>query len=271
LANVSISPRSSVLGDPEFPKSAENLFRGGRIRLYEEVYQRYSRLAFTRETDRPVAINGLEKRLLRTFGTKGGFGIFEHPDYLLRCLLWQRAAHNYMSAIIYPESRKVPSWSWMAYDGWISYTDVPFGQVCWPTVYPVKLLHIPLDKLYDYAKGKINAVAVGVSNDELKRLFSNEDNVPRVLEADSKTLLSLTANHQNTSVVFDMHISSYTSELRCVVVAWDRFPIADQVRRYYVLVVRPLNEERGLYRRAGAGYVSEEEIEFTQNSKIWIV
>jgi hypothetical protein len=44
----------------------------------------YSRLLFSRIEDRPIAIAGLEKRLIGAFGTQGGFGVFAAPDGLLQ-------------------------------------------------------------------------------------------------------------------------------------------------------------------------------------------
>src|ERR1700749_4852812 len=85
-------------------------------------------LAFTNNEDRSIAISGLEKRLIRTFNTRGAYGVFD--TFLNRSVLWQRGGDE-MNRISYPARRSVPSWSWMAYDGRITYVDVPFGQVDW--------------------------------------------------------------------------------------------------------------------------------------------
>ncbi|ROW10439.1 hypothetical protein VMCG_01821 [Cytospora schulzeri] len=131
----------SFLGDPAFPKIAMESSHGGKIRLYQDLYMQYSRLAFTHQQDRPVAIAGLEKRLIHNFGVRGGFGIFDgdDPGQLRRSLLWHRASDvatlepiDFMSDRGLASGTKAPpTWSWMAYKGGIEYLDLPFGQVEW--------------------------------------------------------------------------------------------------------------------------------------------
>ncbi|KAK3335921.1 hypothetical protein B0T19DRAFT_23134 [Cercophora scortea] len=128
---------ASFLGDPNFPSkiSDDKSDQGERIRFYEDLYRQYSRLAFTRISDRTIAIAGLEKRLIRDLGCNGGFGVFDDKRSLLqRSLLWQRGSevvslHRIVST---PESDMcVPSWSWMAYDGSIDFLVPPEGGVEW--------------------------------------------------------------------------------------------------------------------------------------------
>ncbi|TGJ87796.1 hypothetical protein E0Z10_g904 [Xylaria hypoxylon] len=135
LANGTLSSnQAALLGDPKFPKVATDSSKGGRIRLYELLYKQYSRLHFTRSYDRPLAIAGLEQRLIRAFDTQGGYGVFTR--YFGRGLLWQRditMAPQTMKRIQFPKSQKykVPSWSWMAYEGAITFMDLPFGEIDW--------------------------------------------------------------------------------------------------------------------------------------------
>jgi hypothetical protein len=96
-----------------------------KIQLYQDLYERYSNLALSVKTDRPIAIKGLETRLIRTFETVGGYGIFDL--YLHRGLLWQRSGDTLDR--ITSRGERVPSWSWMAYEGGIRYMDVPLGGV----------------------------------------------------------------------------------------------------------------------------------------------
>ncbi|KAJ3578871.1 hypothetical protein NPX13_g1697 [Xylaria arbuscula] len=123
--------QAALLGDSKFPKVATDSSKGGRIRLYELLYKQYSRLQFTRIYDRPLAIAGLEQRLIRAFDTQGGYGVFTR--YFGRGLLWQRdvtMAPQVMKPIQFPKSQKyqVPSWSWMAYEGAISFMDLPLTK-----------------------------------------------------------------------------------------------------------------------------------------------
>jgi hypothetical protein len=95
----------------------------------ESVFEKYSRSGLTESTDRSTAISGLEKRFARAFESDGDYGILQ--CYLHRCLLWQRSGDEKMKRISYPTNRTPPSWSWMAYEGEISYMDIPFYQVEW--------------------------------------------------------------------------------------------------------------------------------------------
>lgn len=101
----------------------------------------YSRLAFTHPQDRPVAIAGLEKRLINSADFKGRFGIFNGntPGQLRRSLLWHRASKvpslemiNFRGARGWAAGATAPpTWSWMAYMGEIQYLDPPFSSVEW--------------------------------------------------------------------------------------------------------------------------------------------
>ncbi|ETI20037.1 hypothetical protein G647_09052 [Cladophialophora carrionii CBS 160.54] len=121
--------QADFLGDPNFPRVAMESPKGAKIRLYESLYKRYSRLEFTALEDKPVAIAGLEQRLIRVFDTHGGFGLFE--QYLGRSLLWQRDAQVRTMTRIHFRTQVVPSWSWMAYEGGITFMDLPFKGVDW--------------------------------------------------------------------------------------------------------------------------------------------
>ncbi|KAK1445457.1 TOL [Colletotrichum cuscutae] len=66
--------------------------RGMKIELYQDLYQKYSGLALSSIGDRPVAIRGLEARLIRTFRTVGSHGVFD--TFLHRCLLWKKASRS---------------------------------------------------------------------------------------------------------------------------------------------------------------------------------
>lgn len=115
--------------------------RGGKIRLCQNLYSTYSGLELSRSEDRPVAIAGIEERLISSFGVRGGFGVLDDGNcgLLWRSLLWQRSLdvprlHKIkfdtvkgLAEVIIPP----PSWSWMAYQGPIDYLDPPFDQMEW--------------------------------------------------------------------------------------------------------------------------------------------
>lgn len=86
-------------------------------------------------SDRPIAIAGLEKRLIRDLKAQGGFGVFDDGRSLFqRSLLWQRGREvPPMAKIPSSSSLPVPTWSWMGYDGGIDFVDLPLGGVHWST------------------------------------------------------------------------------------------------------------------------------------------
>lgn len=134
------SPHSrlaSFLGDPNFPNVAARSTTGGRIRLYQDLYKQYSRLQLSRATDRPIAIAGLERRLIDSLRVHGGCGVLDEasPGLLRRSLLWVRDRTDNAAGLRRIDFAGVahppPTWSWMAHEGGIEYLDVPGGKVLW--------------------------------------------------------------------------------------------------------------------------------------------
>lgn len=128
------STLASFLGDPNFPSVAIESSKGGRIKLHQDMCTQYSRLALTRPYDRPIAISGLEKRLVQSFGISGGFGVLydeNNPGLLRRSMLWHRASDCKTMNKIPFQGAAPPTWSWMSYEGQIEYLDLPFRQVSW--------------------------------------------------------------------------------------------------------------------------------------------
>jgi hypothetical protein len=159
------SRKASFLGDSDFPNAVGKDVKGVRIELFQGLYERYSRLALSFPSDRPIAIKGLETRLLDTFRTAGGYGVFD--IYFHRCLLWQRAGDAPLKHIKpFRGSSPVPSWSWMAYDGPIRYLAVPFGQALWcDNITSPFTRASQLDVLHDSQRG---AKGIDVSRLELE-------------------------------------------------------------------------------------------------------
>ncbi|KAL5365272.1 hypothetical protein BJX96DRAFT_8915 [Aspergillus floccosus] len=117
------------LADSHFPS-----FIMGHPKIIRYLHARrlielYSDREFTVPTDRSVAMFGLEKRLAKALETESRYGIFE--GFLHRSLLWERAGDTRMRRITYPPYRKVPSWSWMAWEGKIFHMAISVGAVGW--------------------------------------------------------------------------------------------------------------------------------------------
>jgi hypothetical protein len=114
--------------DPGFP---QRLLRAGNKRTIDFIQflsTEYSRRGLTEKTDRCTAMSGLESRISQAKDCETRFGIFE--SFLHRSLLWQRTEERDTDRISY-KNQIVPSWSWMAYNGSIDFTDIPFGRVEW--------------------------------------------------------------------------------------------------------------------------------------------
>ena len=128
---------AALLGDPDFPKILRPAEHGERILRYQELYQQYSRLGLTADYDRPAAIDGLQRRLLRAMNVSGGFGVLDdpkNPGLLRRSLMWHRATET-LKVIDFPGDReKVPSWSWMSVSGPIDYYRLDFSGYEWKDI-----------------------------------------------------------------------------------------------------------------------------------------
>lgn len=136
------SKLASFLGDSRFPEVGMRSTHGGKIRLFQDLYSKYSRLELSHDTDRPVAIAGIEKHLIFSFNIRGGFGVLDDGNrgLLWRSLLWRRAqdARSGLKRIEFQLVKGAavaiippPSWSWMAYKGAIDYLGLPFNEVDW--------------------------------------------------------------------------------------------------------------------------------------------
>ncbi|KAF2704368.1 hypothetical protein K504DRAFT_390780 [Pleomassaria siparia CBS 279.74] len=224
--------KASFLGDSNFPHSVEAYVKGMKIQLFQGLYERYTNLALSFSIDRPVAIKGLEKRLIRTLKTVGGYGVFE--CYLHRCLLWQRATGP-LKRIEGFRGGSVPTWSWMMCTGGIKYMDVPFGKVLW-----AEDICSPFEsQRQDAAEhAEEGASSIGIR----ARAWS-------------------LSNPQDQGLILDDTDRVFTGPLKCVIVGTDREVIPGRLKNHYVLVVAMAHEsDSQLYERVGVGILQEAQI-----------
>jgi hypothetical protein len=102
------SQHPSFFSDPDFPNSIYKHEKSFRIDLFQQTYEEFFGLDFTVDTDRAVAINGLESRLAKLYGS-ASYGLvhdLQDISYLIRSLLWQRVSQ--CSALV---RLKYPPWS----------------------------------------------------------------------------------------------------------------------------------------------------------------
>jgi hypothetical protein len=107
--------RDHFILDSNFPERLTASGPNRTVDFIQNLFEKYSRCGLTRKSDRDTAIFGLVKRIESARDTKERYGVFN--DFLSRLLLWKRLATD---PIVY-DGRMVPSWSWMAYDGEISF------------------------------------------------------------------------------------------------------------------------------------------------------
>ncbi|KAF3800238.1 hypothetical protein GCG54_00003766 [Colletotrichum gloeosporioides] len=237
--------KASFLGDSDFPHSIDTYVRGMKIELYQDLYQKYSGLALSSIGDRPVAIRGLETRLIRTFKTVGAHGVFD--TFFHRCLLWQRANRS-LNRIDLELLRgvHVPSWSWMAYDGEIRYMNVPFNRYSWEAdiISPFKGWSSQSTK----ETGEADAVC------EIKAPvweFGDSNDLQLELDTPDRTL----------------------SNLKCVIVARSKDLQGKPQQSHYIIAVEFVANDGPyeVYERAGVAEVRGAQIAFNRGSRAGVL
>ncbi|RSL41020.1 hypothetical protein CEP53_013009 [Fusarium sp. AF-6] len=233
---------AAFLGDANFPNVAVKSTRGTRIRFYEKLYEGYSRLDLTKAYDRPIAIAGLEQRLVNAFETHGGYGVFQ-GKFFGRSLLWIRDTKftDKLNKIDFPSSQKyvVPTWSWMAYEGAITYMKVPFGEVDW-----------------EEGKDMIRSPWTWSDSSSSSATWHTGNSNERIdLTAQARDLVNLALAEKG--IVYDRGRMTLTNcRLKCVIVgrekAKDEKASVALLRNYYVLIVAPKEDLGAEYQRVGA-------------------
>lgn len=242
--------QAELLGDPRFPGVATNSSKGGRIYLYEFLYKQYSRLKFTRICDRPLAIAGIEQRLIRAFNSQGGYGVF--TDFFGRGLLWQRDVKlpsQTMKPIQFPESQQyqVPSWSWMAYEGAIDFMELPFGGIEWEKEEICSPWSHSSPILPSVSRESI------ISNTSWHTAETNGRNDLKAVARDFSALA-------DPDIVYDKGERPENRIVRCVIVGRKKMTTGLKSDRiHYVLVVSQKQEaaSQATYERVGVGALPE--------------
>ncbi|PSN58766.1 hypothetical protein BS50DRAFT_509840 [Corynespora cassiicola Philippines] len=206
--------------DPYFP---ERLVQSGRQRTLEFIhflFEEYSKRGLTKETDRCVAISGLEARIARARECEKRYGVFQ--QFLHRNLLWQPSEKK-LDQISY-DKKSVPSWSWMAYNGGIQFMDIPFNQVSW-----INNLRFDAD-----CQSTLIADVGRFRHDTIKPA------------GDHHNVLNFFGRKRGW-IRYDVVEGNNLDEERCVVVG-------KKAKEYYILVVRPTGVD-GEYSRVGTGLI----------------
>ncbi|KAL6357016.1 hypothetical protein LRP88_10633 [Fusarium phalaenopsidis] len=229
-----MNDKAAFLGDSDFPNSVLEYYKGGRIVLSQNLFKMYSSLKFTNSSDRPIAISGLEKRLMSAFKTRGGYGVFQ--AFFERSLLWQRPESGPLARIAYPADRSVPSWSWMFYSGGITYVDAPFEEVDWTKDY---------ESPFESRAGR-------------QYWGTNENNPSPVIKSKSAKRFSPSADPKKVleRIRFDLDTYAHLQlgALRCIVIGKAKSSGPEDAALHYVLVITGSSSDKaGVYVRVGVG------------------
>ncbi|KAL0934808.1 heterokaryon incompatibility protein [Colletotrichum truncatum] len=224
--------KASFLGDANFPKSALAYYRDGRQVLIQDLYERYSSLAFTKPSDRSVAILGLQNRLERALQIPAAYGFFK--DYFARGLLWKRGQEGDMIPIQQQKSNQPPSWSWFSKEGVIEYLNLGFKQIDWAT-----------DDFENPFESFVRRDSTAGPNSKDGRISTILRGLGRHIKMSWDDILS--------DVTFDRKQDQEPDELRCVIIGRDQALGSDQDHRMvHVLIISKCKSIHGnMYERVG--------------------
>lgn len=189
------------------------------------------------KADRPIAIRGLEKRLIRALDTVGCYGMLE--CYWRRCLLWQRARDRLWRLQKFRDEY-VPSWSWMAYDGGIKYMNVPMGKVLWN------------EKVLSPFR----------ENQDGDEIYNEEKRVPFEIEAEAWDI-----NESDTErLILDEPGAAPVGPLKCVIIGIDKKETEASQTHYALLVSQTRKGDENMYTRRGVAFLKRVQIAFDRSS-----
>ncbi|KAF2821528.1 HET-domain-containing protein [Ophiobolus disseminans] len=227
----------ALLGDANFPNAAVGHYKDGRQLLIQDLYERYSGLAFTKSADRAVAVLGLQERLARTFNTKAAFGLFE--AYFARGLLWKRRDFQLMNTIPQPRGRRIPSWSSLSKEGRIKYmdatTELKFKEVEWATN--------DFDNPFKTPSGTVGGIETATFRGLARAINMSRAEILRIVRFDCKEEYSV-------------------EELRCVVIGRNKVEEGQLGERSYILVIHRERNALGenVYVRVGVGSIKSDAV-----------
>lgn len=194
---------------------------------------------------------GLERRLMTALKTKAGYGIFE--AYLERSLLWVRPKDGTLVPISYASDRSVPSWSWMTYEGPISYLDAPFDQIDWTKDYESPFKSDEGQSFWE-ANGNYPPPALVCKRARKLSLSSFDDPVLQ------------------DAIVLDLPSRVHDIDLlRCVILGTKKVEKLGESKENYVMVIAPSScRHPGAYVRVGVGVVKDGDIHWASEEQVEI-
>jgi len=228
--------------DPNFPVRLISSGDRRTVEFIQFLFEAYSKRYLTEETDRCVAISGLEARIARARECQSRYGTFE--KFLHRSLLWQRSNGEKTQCIGY-EPGVVPSWSWMAYSRGIQFMDIPFGEVDWN------------DKLRFNRGHKL--VLFNIFKKRARHALVTDIGVFQNCSLEQRDISYAVLNSSKAErgqIWYDIEANGNPHTERCVVVGRNSYEDehCPRNKKYYILVVRPTDVD-GEYTRVGVGWI----------------
>lgn len=229
------SKKAAFLGDANFPALALEYYRDGRQILIQNLYEKYSSLAFTRAEDRAVAILGLQKRLERSLKSRAEYGIF--AAYTHRGLLWQSGEAGGMKKIVQPTGRYVPTWSWLSKQGLIRYMGLDFDEINWER---------------DYFKSPFTCQHEGEAKSSI--LAREQEDLTTIFGQARRLCISI--SDVRKFITFDVDQEYNVDTLCCLIIGWDKTRYGMRAPKFHVLIIRRI-EDTGveLFERVGVGSI----------------
>lgn len=224
--------------DSEFPRLLRRSGVGYTLHFIQYLLEDYSKRGISMPEDRAVAIAGLESRITTALSCESRCGIF--GTYLHRNLLWRRSGGQSSERINYT-NRKVPSWSWMAYEGGIEFLDIPYGKF---------MFFAPVE--FDPADETALIVQLwAFKNDSVAQGVTSTSGERQIIDAKGE---------EAGSISYDAKDREDPHRPLCVIIGRANVPIdaAQEEIRYHILIAKKSQEAEGTYERIGVGWVRKD-------------
>lgn len=183
--------------------------------------------------------------MIDAFETAGGFGVFK--KYPGRSLRWRRAPDiSRLTRITFGSAQaSVPSWSWMAYEGGISFLDLPFGDIdC----------NANVEFQSRYSTSRFSRGSRGSMSSSSSKRHAQLRVVARSFD--------IAAASSSSDVFWDDPHATH-DQLKCVVIGKLASESGTLAQKHWVIVLKELNA--GLYEIVGADFLPKDKI--AQGSK----
>ncbi|EHA21142.1 hypothetical protein ASPNIDRAFT_54678 [Aspergillus niger ATCC 1015] len=227
--------------DPRFPERLISAGYKSAALFLQELIADYSRrdLTFPKK-DKVIAFSGIAERIKEALSTEVRYGVFR--CFLPRLLLWKRAGME-NDQIIYDNDR-VPSWSWMLYNGKIDFLTQSDLQV-------------PRNQSLSFDNSERG---INIEVRQLEDCYTRERDGEHIIFTKTKkfevtTEVEVTKEVEVGILHFDMGSAAEVESRNCVVIAMSQDDDKDDPNKdYYVLAVQRTSGEEE-YERLGVGRV----------------